>query len=937
MAQVYINYRFGYNNNCPLTGGIDLQFTSASNALIRPRAMWKRRLWQLAVYTLLFASLFFLATLVLYLNGKSFVEKTDGAVLRFPATEYGRQFWSNLLHGNLRQWDWTVGYGANPLMELSGLSEVNDPFYLFALPVSQVTETVFAFLIFLRLYCAGLAFLLLSKLRGNSFLPSLAGCIVYCFTAYTLTYCLKHPCFILPMIWLPLIFSGIEQALRRKSPFWLTAGVALSAFSSVYFLFMIVIFTVLYALIRYFYVFQKGERLQNIPRTLLRVILWSLLGFGIAAVLLVPSIMALLYSPRTSAFSFSFSLQDLLRDGFSESVQLFAQGWSSLNMVLLALPLAALVLVRRKKYGDYKWLCGILLVIAAVSAVRSLLNGISFPTYRWVFFAALVFGLMTATALTRLHSITARDCAVMFGALGVFTLAVLISLLFGPYRQNLSVAVLVGVFALALALLLIRLIGRLRKRQHPLLRAVYSRRIPIVFTAALYCCAAVNGFVTYTGKLEGHKSDFMNSGTADAYYGEETQRLFQNLGDDGFYRVDTQKYAGTTSNSQGRDNSGIALGYRGITSAKSLVSGDLFDFYLSNELRCAINGCEFAGLDERAALSTLTGVKYYLAYKDVKAPVPYGFEPYKTEGDYTIYRNKYDLGIAYAYDTYQLETDLAALDAPQRQIAMLQSVTLAQKPANDTAYRPVQPSGVKALDYRVIQSSGVEISANRMTSDRKNGSVTLNVSGVKGKELYVFLESAVCEPSGTALTMYLQMDCGTVSKKHRYAAEGYDYYIENQPNLYHLGYQDTDDAQIKITMAGKGAFSFERFRVVAVDMAEYDAAAQQLSQNKLQNVQVSGTTVQGNITREREGILFTSIPHTVGWSASVNGKPVEILRANTGFCAVPLKAGENAVQFTYRSPYLIPSLAVSTLCTAAFLALIICTLLRRRRTAQQTS
>lgn len=56
------------------------------------------------------------------------------------------------------------------------------------------------------------------------------------------------------------------------------------------------------------------------------------------------------------------------------------------------------------------------------------------------------------------------------------------------------------------------------------------------------------------------------------------------------------------------------------------------------------------------------------------------------------------------------------------------------------------------------------------------------------------------------------------------------------------------------------------------------------------------------ITLGRENLVFYSVPYDKGWSATVNGEPVEVERANIGFMAVRAPAGENTIRFVYTAP-----------------------------------
>ena len=45
------------------------------------------------------------------------------------------------------------------------------------------------------------------------------------------------------------------------------------------------------------------------------------------------------------------------------------------------------------------------------------------------------------------------------------------------------------------------------------------------------------------------------------------------------------------------------------------------------------------------------------------------------------------------------------------------------------------------------------------------------------------------------------------------------------------------------------------------------------------------------VTRDRENLVFFSVPYDKGWTAYVNGREVEIEEVNAGFMAVKVGAG----------------------------------------------
>ncbi|MFV0498281.1 MAG: YfhO family protein, partial [Candidatus Fimivivens sp.] len=64
-----------------------------------------------------------------------------------------------------------------------------------------------------------------------------------------------------------------------------------------------------------------------------------------------------------------------------------------------------------------------------------------------------------------------------------------------------------------------------------------------------------------------------------------------------------------------------------------------------------------------------------------------------------------------------------------------------------------------------------------------------------------------------------------------------------------------------------------------------------------------GFTATANLPQER--LMFFSVPYDEGWQATVNGVPAIIEKANVGFMAVRVPAGEATIRFDYVTPGLI--------------------------------
>ena len=70
----------------------------------------------------------------------------------------------------------------------------------------------------------------------------------------------------------------------------------------------------------------------------------------------------------------------------------------------------------------------------------------------------------------------------------------------------------------------------------------------------------------------------------------------------------------------------------------------------------------------------------------------------------------------------------------------------------------------------------------------------------------------------------------------------------------------------------------------------------------MENLEISPDTIRGTIAISDDKYLFLSIPYSEGWKAKIDGNDAEILKANIGFMAIPLKKGEHQIELKYHVP-----------------------------------
>lgn len=83
-------------------------------------------------------------------------------------------------------------------------------------------------------------------------------------------------------------------------------------------------------------------------------------------------------------------------------------------------------------------------------------------------------------------------------------------------------------------------------------------------------------------------------------------------------------------------------------------------------------------------------------------------------------------------------------------------------------------------------------------------------------------------------------------------------------------------------------------------------------------------------TLDRENLVFFSVPYDDGWSATVNGKPVDVEKVDYGFMAVLCPEGDNVIKFTYKTRGGTLGIAMTCVGTVTFIIYIAYDINQRR-------
>ena len=841
-------------------------------------------------------------------SGKSMVWKFDGVYQHFNTLAYYGKYLRKILHSLFVEhefcvpmWDMSIGYGADILTTLNYYA-IGDPLTLLSVLVpGSLTEYLYAALIILRFYLAGAAFTAYCRYHQNEGTGVLLGSLVYAFSGFALFCGVRHPYFVNPMIYLPLILIGIDKIFRKEKPWLYVIMVAVSAISNFYFFYMIVWMMVIYAVIRYLMIYKK-IRIRELVPCLGTFVGWSLLGAGISLPVLLPSAMYVLGTGRMSARNYVPVLYPLahyaklLNDFFGvDYTMASSRYYTVMGFAPILLVTLLVLLVRWKKNRELKagWL--ILTVLLLIPFAGHMINGFSYVSNRWIW----AYGMLLSYILVKMYPEFGKLEKKERMALLVLGCVVVPA---GELILN-QYASLHGWIGIGMTMLLTAKIAAPKHNWQ-------QRRTTVFFLVTTLVSVAANAYFLFSPNQTNYIGDFREQGAPYAMLTTKAQnQIVTELNDsDTFYRYD--QYGNTAKENTAMQNRLMGTDfYYSVTN--SAVAEFLREMDTSNSMEQM-----YDGLDGRTILDRLTGVRYYIIKKDQEAYLPYGYTEKVAENKkYAVYRTTEELPFGYTYDSVISKEIWDSLDVTQKQQAMLQGAYISssqsteetdQLPETDLDFTDVTP------EYEITTDGDITISDTKYQVQKKGASITFHYQGTENCETYLVIEGLNYE--GTATKFSLKINRDDVEKKGSVYTYRNSFYSGKEDFLYNLGYHSEASSEVTLTFQQKGTYMIEKMYLSEQPVSQLDEQTQTRKQDVLENLEIKANTIKGNILLDQRKILVLSMAYSTGWRAYVDGREQPVLQTNGMFCGLELEPGEHQIELRYQTPYLLPGLGISGIC-----------------------
>ena len=740
-------------------------------------------------YTVLFLLAGLLVFGWIFLSGRTAVWEVDGYSQHLKAYEYWGVYLRNLVRsifggeGNgFQEWDFSLGEGSGVLQTMQ-FYVIIDPFALvMAVVPHSISYLVYGALMFVRLYFAGLAFSALcfyTAPKSNRW-GILAGSLAYVFGVWSMVNVTRHPFFLNPMIFFPLIILGVEKILKEGRTKTFIFGVFFAAIGNFYYFYIMVLLTVVYVITRLIYQYRK--EIKTLFLKLLQIAGAAILATAMAAAIVLPTALIFLADSRADMV-IPFQLlykrayySTLLGNVFGGEYIL----WTCIGTVAPGIIAIILLLTKKKQHTFLKILLLICLLFVLFPVFGQILNGMSYMVNRWSWAYTLLAAYILAIMWQDIFEMAKKEIK----WIAIILCVCPILMIFLDYSR--SASAFTGV-ALAILALFVLSYGRKKDAENEVennesgdeKKTAHRWKQPVILCITVFHLFAFCWY--YYAEVDSETGNKRITELMDANEAEddmkETEVVRAYAAEDGV--TDFYRYSGGLNwnehTSGGLSNPGYYWSVSNPSKSEFLIKMGMVDGLSQQHW----------GNDNKTALMTTGTVRYIVSHGKVTHK-PFGFRKAgtfdrsedvatlkknaaeaglgkslseeqqdtikTTDSDvWNIYRNKYSLPLGYFTNNVIPEETWKDYNFTQRQEGMMQGILLSMDTGIQASYTPEFDS--KELEYDIeFDSVDVTKEGNTFTVTKPDATITLKVKNAPAtSENYV-------ELSGVDIKLYDEYD-----------------------------------------------------------------------------------------------------------------------------------------------------------------------------------
>lgn len=778
--------------------------------------------------------------------------------------------------------EWNLGMGDDVIVALNWYG-FGDPFYLLTAFIEEEhLPYFFSWLFYFRVFLGGIAFIAyaheLNKEHSN--LAYVVGGLLYSFTGFTIQ-CNMHMIFVHAMMYIPLLLLGAERAMQNKKKGILCLTVFLFALSGFYYLYIGSITLAVYVIYRYV---RRCIRLEtwNFKEIFSKIgmmIAEYMVGIALSAVIFLPAVIGFLASNRASVKA-DVSLFMPWREIKSFWINFFLPQYDNfqvLSICTIGVMCILFILFSRKKKIE-KVNVALLFLCSFIPMVSVVMSGFGECYDRWEVVITMYFAFLAIEVWDDLYELSwVQRLAVIFVFLVLGILGKKLDIL--EHERFRITFLSYGVLLFAILIIL------------PICKKMDKRKFGnfILFVIAVITIWKDWGAIARDREI--------------AYVRERD--VVSELIDEqeGFYRIDNER---TWSEPKNGQNIALTLGYHGISEYISIenpsFTNALVEWNVSPDAYLTHMNI---GLDTRGPLETLCSVKYLIKREDTKTTIPYGFKKIKvtTDGQWSLYENRYALPLIYTYDKVFEENLYQEMSGFERQQVMLQAAS-AEGYKGILENAEVLDNDLTELKYTISDIENGELDGDILRLDA-GAKISFETQLKTEGENYLLFEGVDFD-NNLSISIEDQISKGLVLTS--------DYHNGNIG--VNLG---NTSGKITISFQNPETFALSQMKILHYDFSNYEKHINILREESMTNLSVETNQIVCNMNLDKNKMLCVAVPYSKGWKAYVDGKKTQTYRVNDMFIGIEVSEGEHDIELKYVTPGLKIGIVISSFALSVIL------------------
>lgn len=806
-------------------------------------------------------------------------------------------FQDKLKNGESLFWSWAQGGGVNyfALMSYYLASPLN---FLSVFIPSEWLREFLMFSVAIKIACAGMftAIFLRSIFKKNDFSLVIFGCC-FSFCAFFMGYYWNT-------IWLdtvcitPLVALGICKLLTENKFRLFTVTLALSLLANYY----IGLFTCIFVLLVFIaYSIVKWDGFKKFFKKLVQTGIFSMIAIGITAFFLLPAYFGLQNTHATSStFPKSFAiniggsndligvltaLQKIFSNfmTFAEPAIKEADALPNIACGTISIVLGILFFTCKKISFKEKVVDLCLIIFMFLSCIIRQLDyiwhGFHFTNmipYRFSYLISFVLVVMAFRAFMLIDKTSMWD--VILAAL--FT-ALIIIMGIGTQKDY----VLYGT-AIVAAIICIMLL-------------LYTKRL-IPKTVLLIVLAVVvigeSGATAYIGV----KTTTV-TGTYDYPRGEEkTADIINHMDSREQNTKELWRAEMTTTQTL---NDGALNGYNGLSMFNSMANENITRFFENFGMMGWKSGNRYTYAESSPVTNMFMNLKYLIsrngAYQNT----------YDLESVYEVENEKLLINQHYIPMGFMVNSDLLKWEENDNEDNFNQFDQQSEffrlaTGIQDDVYTPLEVVSQGHTSYEQFQVNKTEYGCYQYNC--LDASITPTV-----KWNYE-------APDDGLYCMYADIDGGDDVTVMRNDAAQPNTYGMGRSYIACIGEFDKGDKISVYAQLKQGQSGSARVYVCKLNEDVFEKGYEAVNRDVMTTTKCTDSSMEGTINVSESGLFYTSIPYEEGWTATVDGKEVEITPVGNSLLAFELSEGEHTIKLNYYPKGFWIGFAVSSVCVIAF-------------------